>query len=434
MNKKFNIVILCGANPYKGPGIIALDLYRSLKLNGHTVKIISNIYFPENDSDIISLVQKQTILKKNIQKFRPSNIYKKLKNIFRLNSESKYFMLSLHNQKKSYLSRSILKKINYKPDVFIYMFSHQFLNPVDLRNIYNKTSTPILFWLIDSAAMTGGCHFTWNCEGYKYNCGKCPGIDSNDIYDQTYKNLIQKKAIFENINIKPIYATETQRQMLVASSVFKNQKSYQAYVPVDENKFFKSVAYIDKHNLPKNKKLIFFAASEIDNERKGMKLLNSSLNILSERLSDDEKNEIILVIAGNSFHKLDVSWSFNFIHLGYLNQNSFAEVMSSVDLFICPSIEDSGPMVINQSLMCGTPVVAFEMGIAKDFIRNNLTGYLAKLGDELDLANGIYSIITMSKVQLQNVSENCRNTALKYFSTQSVVNQFNKIFDDVLKN
>lgn len=429
--KKYKIVILCGANPYKGPGIIALDLYKTLRQDGHTVEIMSNMFFLETDKNIKSLNQKQTILKQTLKKLRPSNIYFKLKNIFGLNKKSKYLMFSLSNQNSPHYSNIILKSIHFKPDIFIYMFSHQFLNPVDLKEIYAKFGAPILYWLVDSAAMTGGCHFTWDCEGYKYNCGKCPGIESNNINDQTSKNLIEKKRIFESINIKPIYSTEIQRQMLSKSTVFKNIKSYQAYVIVDENKFLKSILGREKYNLPKDKKLIYFAANQIDEERKGMKLLNESLKILSNKLSEDEKNDIVLVIAGNNFKKLNEEWSFNYIHLGYLSQNSFAEVMCCVDLFICPSIEDSGPMVINQSLMCGTPVVAFEMGIAKDFIKNSITGYLAKLGDEIDLANGIYSIITMSTIELQTVSENCRNIALKNFSCESVLIQFKKIFDDL---
>ncbi|HEY3388159.1 MAG TPA: glycosyltransferase [Prolixibacteraceae bacterium] len=432
MSNKYKIVILCGANPYQGPGIIATDLQNRLNKDGHSVEIISNHYFLEIDKTIKSLGQKKTIINRLLNKINPSNIYSKFKTNWNRQYKSKYIMLSVLGQNKPHYSKAVLKRINDKPDIIIYLFSHYFLNPVDLENIYNTTGAPILYWLVDSAAMTGGCHFTWDCQGYKNKCGKCPGIKSKITNDQTSVNIIHKLKVFQRINIQPIYATEQQRIMLSQSTVFKNIKSHKAYGIVDENKFSKSSAFRKKHDLPDNRKLIFFAASQIDDERKGMRILNKALNLLSEKFTDTERNGIILVIAGNSFDKISLHWTFHYKHLGYISQNDFSEIMSSADLFICPSIEDSGPTVINQSLMCGTPVVAFDMGVAKDFIQNGYTGYRAKLGDENDLANGIYSLLSMSSEELKRISENCRKIAIENFSAKNVLTQFNTIFEDVI--
>lgn len=341
-------------------------------------------------------------------------------------------MLSINNQNKAIYSSAVLKKIKNSPDFFIYMFSHFFLNPVDLQIMYKATKTPILFWLMDSEAMTGGCHFTWQCEKYINTCGNCPGLNSHLKNDQSFVNLINKNKVFQSVNIQPVYATEHQRQMLSKSLVFKNKESHKVYIPVDEYKYFNEREVRKKHNLPNDKKLIFFAASQIDDERKGMSILNNALNILVDRLTEVEKNELILVIAGHRFDKLEVEWSFNYVHLGYLSQYDFAKIMNCCDLFICPSIEDSGPMVINQALMSGTPVVAFEMGIAKDFIKNGITGYIAKLGDQNDLANGIYSLLHLSDSELLSMSENCRKIALENFSSKAIVSQFNEIFKNLL--
>jgi glycosyltransferase involved in cell wall biosynthesis len=45
--------------------------------------------------------------------------------------------------------------------------------------------------------------------------------------------------------------------------------------------------------------------------------------------------------------------------------------------------------MINESIMCGTPVVSFRMGVAEDLIINGETGYIVKLKNIRDLANGI---------------------------------------------
>ena len=65
----------------------------------------------------------------------------------------------------------------------------------------------------------------------------------------------------------------------------------------------------------------------------------------------------------------------------------FIDVAMS-DVFLSPSIQDAGPMMLNQALMCGTPAVAFNIGVAYDII-NDKTGYLAKYRDSEDFCKGI---------------------------------------------
>jgi glycosyltransferase involved in cell wall biosynthesis len=63
------------------------------------------------------------------------------------------------------------------------------------------------------------------------------------------------------------------------------------------------------------------------------------------------------------------------------------------DLFVCPSVEDAGPMMIPESMLCGTPVAAFATGGAPDLIRTGETGYLARYKDSGDLAEGILGML-----------------------------------------
>jgi glycosyltransferase involved in cell wall biosynthesis len=55
-------------------------------------------------------------------------------------------------------------------------------------------------------------------------------------------------------------------------------------------------------------------------------------------------------------------------------------------------------MMIPESMLCGTPVVAFDSGGAPDLIRSLETGYLAKYKDCADLANGILTLLCSGKL------------------------------------
>lgn len=78
-----------------------------------------------------------------------------------------------------------------------------------------------------------------------------------------------------------------------------------------------------------------------------------------------------------------------------------------------PSIGDAGPSTVNQSICCGTPVVAFEIGTAIDVIENGISGYRAAFKDVDDYAHGIESIITLNEQVYIKLRETTREMGLK---------------------
>ena len=137
---------------------------------------------------------------------------------------------------------------------------------------------------------------------------------------------------------------------------------------------------------------------------------------------------IHLAIAGNGDKALNDIVPFDYTYLGYLNFNQLATAFQAADIFVCPSLQDAGPMTIRQSIMSGTPVVAFEMGVALDLVHTGETGYRAKLGNVGDLANGLKNIIELDLDNYNKMSCNCRELGLKlYCPPQQSKNIFNVI-------
>jgi glycosyltransferase involved in cell wall biosynthesis len=60
-----------------------------------------------------------------------------------------------------------------------------------------------------------------------------------------------------------------------------------------------------------------------------------------------------------------------------------------MDVFVCPSSQENLPNTIAESLSCGVPAVAFDIGGIPDLIEHRRTGYLARPFDTADLSNGI---------------------------------------------
>ena len=69
-------------------------------------------------------------------------------------------------------------------------------------------------------------------------------------------------------------------------------------------------------------------------------------------------------------------------------------------------------MMINESMMSGTPVAAFRMGVALDLVRHRATGYLVELGNAQLLAEALYEFILLTSDERAIISENCRTLAM----------------------
>jgi glycosyltransferase involved in cell wall biosynthesis len=122
-------------------------------------------------------------------------------------------------------------------------------------------------------------------------------------------------------------------------------------------------------------------------------------------------------------------------HLGYFPEDKqLALAYQSADIFVCPSVEDAGPMMINESVMCGTPVVSFDMGVALDLVHTGETGYRAKLQDSSDLAQGMYDLLTLDKIEYERISKNCRNLGLLRCHPTAQIKDFEKLIDSLINN
>ena len=425
-----NILMLYTHNPLYTAGIASLDLFNEFKKNGHNVKLLVNQYDTNYPEGVISMETFFLYWKKKL--------LKKIKRRLRLNkkdiTDPKYHFHDLNEEKEYYKTNKILKKAKMEPDVIIVLFAKNFINSKNIFELCKKKNTPIYWVMYDMAPLTGGCHYAWDCKGYQNNCGNCPGLFSSDPYDITFKNFLYRRNYIDRTDIQIVTASEWQYRQTKESTLFKNRTIYKILTAVNKD-IFKPLAKEDirKRNVIQyDKKVIFFGAVELDNKRKGMKYLLEAFKILKDLLIMDSelKNKIFLLIAGNEFDKIKDYLPFEYHSMGMVdNTYGIASAYQAADIFVCPSIEDSGPTMINQSIMCGTPVVCFEMGVALDLVFNGKTGYCAKLKDSKDLAQGMYNILSLPACEYEIMQNNCRQLALDLFQPAVNINNWIQILN-----
>jgi glycosyltransferase involved in cell wall biosynthesis len=427
-----NVLLLTSSNPNNIAGIVAKDLLKSLeRIEGTNVKLVVREYDTYLEKNIISVNSKlDTFLIRIFSKLGRILVNLKLRKANLIISDAKYEIQVYDQSKLFYKSKKIVRKSNFKPDAIIVLFMEKFVNYLNLYELNKNTNAKIYLYLLDMAPFTGGCHYAWNCTGYFKNCGNCPALFSSDPHDQTYFNLQFKKKLIQKTDLEVIIGSEELNKQVSNAGLLTGKKFHpKFYLPINENVYLpiEKIGMRKELNLPVHKKIIFFGASSLQVRRKGFKELLTSLDLLYSMLSEDDLKNVHILIAGRIDDKILNSIPFAKTSLGFLSHSELPKAFQVADIFTSSSIEDSGPMMVNQALMCGTPVVSFEVGVAIDLVKNGITGFIAKKFDCYEYAEGILYLLRLKQKEAQIITKNCRQLALEKFSLKVVSKKWSEL-------
>lgn len=409
-------------------GRIAYELHRGFKKIGHNSHILFKCNAGNYADDNIAQIRAGF-------SYLHNKLRKKAKQLIRISdkirSNPDYHFHAQRESRTLFSSKEILKQVPFKPDIIILYWVTDTVNSKNIYELSMLTGAPILWYLMDMAALTGGCHYAWDCEGYKKCCGNCPAIYSSDEKDTTYDNLLLKKKYFDQTNLSAVAGTEWLYRQAKESTLFREKRVYKVMASREPEIFRPSDKKLARNKLgiPFNKKVVFLGAVSFAQKRKGASYLLSALQYLKKLLSGSQ-NDLLLLIAGNHNKGLFGQLPFDYKYVGMLNgDKELVLAYQASDIFVCPSVEDSGPLMINESIMCGTPVVSFDMGVAPDLVHTDKTGYKAGLKNSEDLARGIHHLLRLSDLQYAQMVQNCHKLGLKLCSPCVQVQGLERVFE-----
>lgn len=310
-------------------------------------------------------------------------------------------------------SSSIVDKINkLNPDiVHLHWITAGMISIIDLSKLKGK----VVWSLHDMWAFTGGCHYNNECLNYKNECNKCPILGSQRYSDLSFYNFKLKQKFYPDslrfIGLSKWITEEAKHSKLLAKYNIINLPN-----PIDCGLF--KPKDLEKIVLNR-KKRILFGAQDNREFRKGFHLLNKAIVNLS---TDDFE---FCIMGSNNSHADDN----RFTYLGVVSKEvDLVEIYCGVDLVVIPSIQENFSNMILESLSCGVPVVAFDIGGNSDMIRHKFNGYLAEPFSTDDLLNGILWCID-NKNYLNN---NSRKFVLDNFDKSKVIKDYLDFYESFL--
>jgi glycosyltransferase involved in cell wall biosynthesis len=415
------ILILASCHPYKIAGVVALDIFKGLKeIKGNEVRLLVRIWDKYPDKDIIPLgsyyAYTNNIIIKMIR-----GVIRRVKSVIRrrIKIDPDYQLLDYDLTVTFFSTKIILKKAKFKPDVIIILFLEKFISYKNLYELNKQTNARIFLFPMDMAPFTGGCHYAWDCDGYTKQCGRCPALYSNDDKDQSFKNLKFNRDLIQKTNISLFACNSQIADQIRKSSIFKGKEVTDGIYPVPDEAIFyprdKEIAR-DYFKIGKDKKVFLFGAYKLFHKRKGMAILIEALKIVSEKLNNKQydTSKILLLVAGLNYDQIKDDFPFESRYIGFIQDyNELALAYSAADFYISPSLEDAGPTMVLQSLLCETPVISFNIGYAQEFIENGIDGFKAESKNAESLSNCLYRAISLNSENYLLLKSKLKNMVIK---------------------
>lgn len=112
------------------------------------------------------------------------------------------------------------------------------------------------------------------------------------------------------------------------------------------------------------------------------------------------------------------------VYVGHAGPDKRKELLGNAAALLHPiNFNEPFGMSVAESMLCGTPVIAFNKGSMPELIKDNETGFLVYTVDE-----AVEAITKLTSIN----RETCRDWATAQFSSEKMVNDYYKLYQEIL--
>ena len=315
------------------------------------------------------------------------------------------------------------------PDlIHLHWICRGFMSVADI----GRLSKPVIWTLHDSWAFTGGCHVPGSCPLYRKKCGKCPQLNSAEEDDLSRWIWERKQKAWARTRITVVTPSRWLADCARASTLFGNRRievipngiETSRYVPIPRAEARAALS------LPNDRKFILISAMNATLDlNKGFRFLEAALQQLA---GEGWKDKLELLVVGQAAPPAPVNTGVPVRFLGVLKDDTaMQQVYSAADITVLPSLQENLPNSIMESMACGTPVAAFEVGGIPDLVDHKVPGWLAPARDSAGLAAGLGEMLVNDAFRLEMGLASRRKVEREYDSAV-IVKRYLELYRDLL--
>lgn len=423
--KNISVIALNTHDTEGGAARAAYRIHSGVKACGIASKMLVKVK-KTNDNTVFDF------LFLNQQKWFPvrsfNKIAIKIKNYFQKSRWKKY-----SNKSGAYMSdcglyplRYVLNKFNY--DILhLHWLAGGFIDICGL----NKIKKPIVWTLHDCSPFTGGCHYFYQCEKYKLSCGRCPLLKSENDNDLTRLIWKRKLNAYKDCDIHIVSPSKWLGACAKESRLFARFPVSVIPNGIDTNLFkpCNKTEARSRLGLKNDTKYVLFGAVNVMNDScKGLDLLQGALLNLK---NNGRVGFELLVFGADKPLSPIVDPGYSVHYMGVIGDDAcLVDLYNAADISVVPSRSENLSNVIMESLACGTPVVAFNLGGNPDMLDHRGNGYLANAYESNSLAEGIEWLLNnnfnseLSKCARQKVMDN--------FAVEKISKRYKELYGGLL--
>jgi glycosyltransferase involved in cell wall biosynthesis len=387
-------------------------LHRALKEQGVESVIFTNSRTTNGDPDVYlsesgRLSQLRDLLRRQVDPLATAFYFRKIKRIFSTGLAGVDF-----TKHEKYKDADI---------VHLHWINAGFVNTKHLA----KVDKPMLWTVRDMWPMTGGCHYSMDCESYQVGCGKCPQLNSGTKYDIS-KFVFRRKQKFIPVATRVVGISSWITEKASMSRMFdgfdtrtiSNCIDVEEFVPVDRQVARELLGIVTE------KKVILTGSADSSEPWKGFDKYYEALRCL-------DVSEYYLCFFGRLDESEIKKLGFEYTNFGMLNDNiSLRLIYSSADMFVLPSVMEAFGKTLTEAMACGTPVVCFDATGPKDIVSHKVDGYKATPFDSTSLAEGIAWVADAPNSSELSIS--ARRKVMERFDSKIVAEKYLQLYTEML--
>lgn len=261
----------------------------------------------------------------------------------------------------------------YNPDVLWLHNIHGYYINVEMLFswIKSRPNMKVRWTLHDCWAFTGHCsYFTAaKCEQWKIHCANCSQLTRYpkcSFHGNVYNNYDRKRVAFTGVKQMILITPSKWLAELVKRSFLKDYPIEIDYNKINSAVFKPTESDFRKTHGLQNKKIVLGVANVWD-DRKGLNVFMQLSALL-----DDQYKIVLVGLSSKQIKKLPS----NILGLNRTNNTTeLAQIYTTADVFVNPSLEETFGLTTMEAISCGTETIIYDGSAGEEIIMGQSLGH-----------------------------------------------------------